>query len=467
MTPVRAPSSGLLRNSWWLWAILPVAFLFYTVLRFSVPVPFLDEWDLVPLLEKMYGGSLTFDDIWKLHNEHRLLFPQLIMLGLARLTDWDIRYEMATSILLAAGLFLLLVHQIKITARRLAVPELHWAIPLLAVIVFSISQYQNWLWGWQLQIFLSVFAVIGGIVLLANPPFTWLRFIGSTACGIVASYSFGNGGVFWLVGLFVLFAVSDPGKERSLRVGVWLLVSGLTMGLYFYQYERLEEHPPLTLLFSEPIQYLAYVFKYLGNSFVQYPTQEMSIIGGVAFICGLGGLAAIIWALVVLRRNKLVDYKTLSPFLAMSLYSVLSAMVIGIGRVGLGTDQAVASRYCTVTGPFWAALVMMLLILIAKTKAKSMARLAVQRTTAKWLLRVVTILLVVGSVLASNVAALMARAQGIGRQRLLTIPLQPTRGIDYRPLGALHPRPQIILERFPFLKEHRLTIFRDESSVAP
>jgi len=85
----------------------------------------------------------------------------MIMLGLARLTDWDIRYEMATSILLATGIFLLLVRQVKITARKLAAPELRWAIPLFSVIVFSVSQYQNWLWGGQLQMFLSVFGVIG------------------------------------------------------------------------------------------------------------------------------------------------------------------------------------------------------------------------------------------------------------------------------------------------------------------
>src|SRR5437773_6033050 len=217
MTSMRAPFPGLLRNSWWLLAIVPFAFLLYTVVKFSVPVPFLDEWDLVPLLEKMYGGSLTLDDLWKLHNEHRLLFPQLIMLGLARLTDWDLRYEMAASMLLAAGIFLLLVRQVGITARKLAVPELRWAIPLFSVIVFSISQYQNWLWGWQLEILLSVFGVIGGIVLLANPPFTWLRFGGAAVLGIVASYSFGNGGVFWLVGLFALFVVIDPGKERRLH----------------------------------------------------------------------------------------------------------------------------------------------------------------------------------------------------------------------------------------------------------
>src|SRR6185295_10773946 len=99
----------------------------------------------------------TLSDIWTLHNEHRLLFPQIIMLGLARLTSWDIRFELGTSVLLATAIFLLLSRQVLITAEKLQIPALRWAIPLIGVVVFSIGQYQNWLWGWQLQIFLSVF----------------------------------------------------------------------------------------------------------------------------------------------------------------------------------------------------------------------------------------------------------------------------------------------------------------------
>ncbi len=270
------------RNSWLL-ALVPFGFLIYVVARYGVPVPFQDEWDLVPLLEKMWGGSLTLSDMWALHNEHRILFPQMIMLGLAWLTNWDLRYEMATSVLLAGGIFLFLAWQITITARKLARPELYWAIPLFSVIIFSIAQYQNWLWGWQLPIFLSVLGVIGGIVLLANPPFTWVRFFGAAILGVIASYSFGNGGVFWLIGLLILFVVTEPGRERWIRLGVWLVLSSLTMGLYFYQYERLEEHPPLILLFSEPIQYLVYIFKYLGNICAQYPVQDISTVGDIRF----------------------------------------------------------------------------------------------------------------------------------------------------------------------------------------
>ena len=464
------------RNITWLLAIIPFAFLLVIIVKFGVPVPYLDAWDFVPLLQKMDAGNLTLSDIWTLHNEHRLLFPQIIMLGLARLTSWDIRFELGTSVLLATAIFLLLSRQVLVTAEKLQMPALRWAIPLIGVVVFSIGQYQNWLWGWQLQIFLSVFGVVAGIVLLGNPPFTWIRFFGAALLGVIASYSFGNGGVFWLVGFLILWITIRPGQERWIRLTVWLFLTGLTMGLYFYHYERLEEHPPLSLLFSHPLEYLVYIFKYLGNICAQY-SGRAGFDGGFALLYGFSGVVIMIWAVVMLRRKRPNDLETLIPFFGVSLYSIGSAFVVGIGRLGLGADQAVASRYCTVTAPFWASLVTILWILsikpksIPKVRSARAAKGAGTTGTVSWhhgaarlLVGVISLLLVLGSVLALNGVITMSRNQEVGRNRLVTLPIQPTAGVDYSQLGALHPRPKIIVERFPFLKEHRLTVFRDEPS---
>jgi hypothetical protein len=314
--------------------------------------------------------------------------------------------------------------------------------------------------------------------LVANPPFTWTRFIGGALAGVVASYSFGNGGVFWLTGLFILWVALDSGKEKWVRLVVWSIVAILTMGLYFYRYERLEEHPSLILLFSEPLQYLIYVLKYIGNICAQYTARDHSLVGGFALLYGIVGVAFLTWAILMLRRHKLVEWKALIPFFAMCVYAVGSAMVVGIGRLGLGADQAVSSRYCTVTAPFWIALVMLLLILATKHEVKpklksrsgksrgTVEKVGAYQSIAKLFLGVVTLLLVSGSAIAINGAADMSAAQQIGQQRLLTLPTQPDANVDYRPLGALHPRPQIILERFPFLKEHHLSIFREETNGA-
>src|ERR1035438_4142148 len=173
-------------------ALLPLAFLIWVVVQYAVVVPYLDQWELVPLLEKTYHGNLTFSDLWAQHNEHRLIFPQIIMLLLARLTRWNIHYELAVNIILALGIFTVFLHQVKITGRKLGLAGLPGAIPAVSLIVFSISQYQNWLWGWQLQMLLNLLAVVVGIVLLANDTFRWWKFAAAASLGIVATYSFAN-----------------------------------------------------------------------------------------------------------------------------------------------------------------------------------------------------------------------------------------------------------------------------------
>ena len=83
-------------------AICPVAYLLVFLIGFTVDVPYWDQWDLVPLLQKMDDGSLSLNDLWSQHNEHRLLFPRLVMLVLARISDWNIYLEYAVSFVLAS-----------------------------------------------------------------------------------------------------------------------------------------------------------------------------------------------------------------------------------------------------------------------------------------------------------------------------------------------------------------------------
>ena len=75
--------------------------------RFSVDVPFWDQWELVPRLQHLYAGTITLDDLWQQHNEHRKVFPILWMLVLAGLSDWNVHLEIATNVALGAGMFLI------------------------------------------------------------------------------------------------------------------------------------------------------------------------------------------------------------------------------------------------------------------------------------------------------------------------------------------------------------------------
>jgi hypothetical protein len=461
-------------------ALAPLVFLIWTVFHYAVAVPFWDEWELVPLLDKTYHGGPAFHDLWAQHNEHRLLFPQIIMLALARLTHWDVRYELALNLLLALGIFAVFVHQVKLTARKLGLGGLRWAVPVIALIVFSLAQYQNWLWGWQMQMFLNVLAVLGGLVLLANETFHWRRFACAALLGIVATYSFANGLLFWPVGWCLLFVATAGTKARKAALAGWTLISILTLASYLYHYQKPEEHPPLNLVFKMPLEYAAFVLKYTGNLCAQYVGGSDASDGAFELIFGLAALVAFGWAVTMLLRRRMADVRTLLPYFGMSLYSLGSALMTGIGRAGLGSNQALYSRYGTMMVPFWVALVVFLFLLrdggVQTADAAAVPKPCHDRsapdgcrTIAEWSLLASIILLLLGSICALAGVQELSRYQAYGRTALLNVAAHPGSAIDYTGLSLLYPRPEVVLQRYPILVQHHLSVFRDpyRPSAAP
>ena len=532
--PPRA--SFLFRHRCHILALLPLVFLFWVIIRYAVDVPYRDQWELVPLLEKMVHGQLTFPDLWAQHNEHRILFPRFIMLALARATGWNTYYELAVNVLLAFGIFTIFVHQAKMTGRKLGAAGLGWAIPATSLIVFSISQYQNWLWGWQIQMFLNLFAAMGGIVLLAHETFTWKRFALSALLGVVALYSFANGILFWPIGLFILLVVTAGVRQRIAALIGWGLLSALALGSYFYHYQKPAEHPPLNLIFKTPGEYAAYVFKYIGGIGAHDVGGTMPADGKVALIFGLGGTIALSWAGWMLMRKKLADCRTLLPYLGISLYSVASALVTGVGRLGFGSNQAIFSRYSTMMVPFWVSLVFLLILLARGERLaadagstprpragrrileefKTMTRWSLMAVIAmlvlgscfiagpvwvllvvllivltrgefpaadaggaprpraggrlpeeytiiaRWSLMAVIAMLILGSGFAVAGAKRWSLGEAYGREALLNLAANPKAPVvdSFGISMTLYPRPEVVVERYPFLVQSRLSLFR-------
>ena len=467
------PASFLSRHSHKILALVPLAFLLCMVARYAVDVPYWDQWEFVPLLEKSYHGQLTFHDLWAQHNEHRILFPKIIMLALARLTGWNIRCELVVNIILALGIFAVFIHQVKITERKLGIAGLHWAVPAIALIVFSISQYQNWLWGWQLQMLLNLLAVVGGIVLLANETFSWRRFAAAALLGLVATYSFANGILFWPIGLVILLVVTAGKRERPPALIAWLAVSVLTLCSYLYHYHNPEEHPALNLIFKMPVEYASFVLKYIGGICAQYVGGSNDADGDFALVFGLAAILALGWAGGMLVRKKIADFKTLLPYFGMSLYSIGSALMTGVGRVGFGSNQAIYSRYCTMVVPLWMSLVIFLILLrtggdraanagpAQKKRHGRPAPLDCRQIAGGLLIAAITVLLL-GSVCAVDGATDFSRLRASGRTSLLNLAANPGAEMDSYGLSLICHSPEVVVERYPFLRQHRLSLFRDQ-----
>ena len=154
------------RFVWGVWATLAVAAIgFSLALGFSVP--YWDEWaDMVPF----YAGVLPVDaaSLWQPHNEHRVLLSRLILVGLGRATDLDLRAGAVFSAvaLSASGAFML-------RSARDADGRLRLADCALPLVLLHWGQYITLLWSYQVHTALLVLlssALLAVIVRSPNPP---------------------------------------------------------------------------------------------------------------------------------------------------------------------------------------------------------------------------------------------------------------------------------------------------------
>jgi hypothetical protein len=342
----------------WLLALAPPLCLAGLVATHGVDVPFWDQWEFVGLLDRAHQGFPTLADLAVQHNEHRPFFPRLLMLALALPSGWNIRLELGLNLVLAALLFAVWVRLAAATARRAGLEPCPWLVPALSLAVFSLAQSENWTWGWQIQIFLNVLAVVLGFALLGGPPLAPARLAAAIACGVVASFSFSNGLLYWPIGLAVLAATAPgqrpEGLRRATALVLWTAAGALVFLGYFHGYQKPAAHPLLSLALREPGDLIAYIALYLGTPLLNFRAAWALGLGLAGIALFALGLARLVAARDTTRAAALL------PLVGLASYSLASAAVTGIGRLGLGATQAMSSRYVTIALPFWLALLVIL-----------------------------------------------------------------------------------------------------------
>ena len=430
-------------------AALPPLALVLFVAQYGVSVPYGDEWDLIPLLEKSYTGQLTLRDLWAPHNEHRIFFPHLLMLGLARLTHWNIGYELASNLVIAASIFALLSNQLCITARETGCSTLRSLLPVVSLATFSLAQFENWLWGWQVQVFLGVLASVGCIMLLTNGNLMWRRFLLSGVLGAFASYSFASGLVLWPLGFGLISLISVPTiRLRAQLLAAWSLMGCLAVFLYFHHHtspgpagapDRI-----LNRILDGSSDYVNYVANYLGGICTQYDLESAGAVErNEAFFCGMGLIFGLALTYGVLVGHRIISNRVLLPYLGLAAYSFAAALVTSMGRIHLGSVQALSSRYTTIAAPAWIALLVFLVLLGNKSPPwRALSSIA--------MLAVVSLILV-GSVIAVFPAKGLARRLAQNKAHLLSL--------DLAGLDETYASREVIAERYQILALRHLALW--------
>ncbi|HEX8186755.1 MAG TPA: hypothetical protein VF586_00260 [Pyrinomonadaceae bacterium] len=314
----------------------------WLILRYGVDVPYLDQWNIAPFFEKFARGTLTFADLYAQQNEYRQFFPQLLFVALGRLTDWDIRYEMFASLLLACfvayGVWRLGARTFDDAPRRglLFLPA--------ALLNFSAIQYDNWLFGVQVVYFVPIACVVAGLLLAYSERVGAGTAVVACVClSVVSTFSSANGLVAWLVLPPALLA-ARPGARASARRWLPLWCAGLALcaAAYFSGYERPGWHPETSEALRHPLDALAYFVAYLGGALAVGRRPLL-----VALAAGAGALTLYAFACAYLFRfgGERGLARRSMPWLMLGAYSLVTGGLVTVGRVGFGVFHATTTRY--------------------------------------------------------------------------------------------------------------------------
>lgn len=330
----------------WL-CFLPPIVLVALIFRNAVNVPYWDEWDddLGGLFVKLKTSHLTFGDLWAPHNEGRLVLPKIFFLILGSLTHWNLLYEVAATFLLVC-LIAYAIYRLERPAfsERPAAGSIIFFISSL--LLFSPAQSGAWLWGLEIILYVPLLCIVSALLILRSNLGETTKMVWCMVLATIATYSFSNGFLLWLVLFPAVFPVADwHGLKKKPRNALcWLLASLGNVAAYFHNLGLSQSNESPWAFLRNPWPVLNYFFVFLGAPLVDRQSsrhlQSAAAIGVVITILFLG---ICFW---LFRQRKNQSLIRLSwPWLTIGAYGVLSALLAAAGRSNLGIEQGLSSRY--------------------------------------------------------------------------------------------------------------------------
>jgi len=422
------------------------------VIRTYTPLPKWDHWAEILWLRYYYAGQWQISDLWRQHNEHRILFPRLFLW-----TDWFYFqgrniFVLCCILLLQAGHAWIFIREIRLWKELSAAVRLT-VISIVVVLFFSGANLDNFTWPFQISFILSFYA--GTVSLYALIRYAekigkrkarlagagW--FAAAVGSGIVATYSLSNGILLWPVLLLTGF-VLRVSRRALLTIGV---IGGLAIAQYFYGYHLIAGHGNAIDALKHPIAVLSFIGAYLA-----IPVARVDHLVGA--IVGLALLAASAWtAFRMLHRRPLPRLMILS--MGVMLYITATAVITAMGRLAVATPEA-SLRYATPVSIFWAC-ALLLGLSEAETFRPNPAVAAAVLATA-----ITGLIVTIVPMHAERCAAFLQLADTI---RVAEVAVRSD--VDAKvQIAAIYPDPEFAFSLIDVLRTHQRSIFANTAELA-
>lgn len=329
--------------------LLPWLLCAAATVRFGFDAPYWDQWWYAPVIGRVFSGEFAVSDLWMRVNEHIVFVPNLVLVPLARLTHWNIRFEHALTLLLFTAVLGVLLREAVRAARNSGRGMPLWIAPALAWLLFSYSMHAIWIWGFLSIVGFAMFGVVMAVVCLSRDALTWRHFGVALIAACAATFSIGAGLSVWPAGAMVLVLRIPGNRNMRAYLAAWLGLGGVVAAIYYAASDG-AANPVLERL-SHPIAFIAYVLTFLGA-----PLGAFN--GVVAMSCGAGFCIAVIPLVKrIVRATETVDRITA---LALGLVTVafVSGLLTALKHLPEGFAHATSSRFVAWPTLGWCGLVL-------------------------------------------------------------------------------------------------------------
>ncbi len=317
---------------------------------------------------------------------------------------------------------------------------------LAAFCLFCLSQWENLVWGFQVQFVLPLLmasiAFIG--LLLSWQSFSqssstwrpWLLLLLAGLAAETATASLSSGILLWPV----LVAAAIMLQIRRSALIVLLLAAAAGVATFLYGYQQVDPNALRSSL-RAPGQLLQYISAYLGSTWTRENIRAAVILGFAAFV-----LAILLTIRTALRVPQ-------SPIFFLQLvltvdFCMACAVLTGIGRLALGIHQVFASRYQSVALLFWCCSGLMLLGFVG------------QRKNVRWPFLAFQVLLLAILLRAAEEARFPFRDAMQHGFELNAAAMSLLTGVDDKEqLKNAFPRVDVPMSAAPYLRQNHLSVF--------
>lgn len=336
---------------------IPVVFWVLVILKYTVNVPWFDDFDPFPdflhkwILADSFQQKITY--LLQPNNEHRMVIGKLVTLLYYQLTGTlnitFIHIAGACMTLTTLAIFWVAFKKTKLN---------YWLFLPVAFLLFQLQYHLVFLWAiCSMQHQAVVLCVVSSMFLLSRNRFGW-----AIVAAVLANYAMSNGIFVWPAGVVILLL-----RSNYKQLGIWCLVGAFSVGFYFSGMSAQGNESSIDFLIKNPHLSVLGFFAFLGGLFDLLPERDIVFRSTLPVIIGLITMIWIalwiynmltIWvkdsfdkswarpAFFAQADQKNREQRSFQEFLlGIMIFLLVNALVIGILRPRFGFFVMVVSNY--------------------------------------------------------------------------------------------------------------------------